>query len=208
MFYNLMHAKLLSCVWLCNPMDCSPPGSSVHGIPQARILEWVAISFSNVREYSYVYTFIYISVSSVQSLSCVWLFGTLWTATRQASLSITNSRSLLKLMSIESVMPSNHLILCCPLPLPPSIFPSIKVFSSGSVLHIRRPKYWNFSFSISPSNEYSGLISFRMDWFDLLAVQGTLKSLLQYHSSKTWVLWHLLYGRSNAHIHTWLLEKP
>ena len=107
----------------------------------------------------------------------------------QASLSITNSRSLLKLMSIESVMPSNHLILCHPLLLLPSIFPSIRVFSNESVLHIRWPKYWSFSFSISPSNEYSGLISFRMDWLDLLAVQGTLKSLLQHHSSKTSILW-------------------
>ena len=110
-----------------------------------------------------------------------------WTATCQASLSITNSWSLLKLMSIESVKPSNHLILCRPLLLP-SIFPSIRVFSNESVLHIRWPKYWSFSFSISPSNEYSGLISFRMDWLDLLAVQGTLKSLLQHHSSKASVL--------------------
>ena len=107
-----------------------------------------------------------------------------WTAARQASLSITNSPSLLKLMSIESVMPSDHLILCCPLLLLPSIFPSIRVFSNESGLHIRWPKYWSFSFSISPSNEYSGLISFRMDWLDFLAVQGTLKSLLQHHSSK------------------------
>ena len=111
--------------------------------------------------------------SSVQSLSCVRLFATPWTAARQASLSITNSRTLPKLMSIESVMPSNHLILCPPLLLPPSVFPSIGVFSSESVLHIRWPKYWNFSVSISPSNEYSGPISFRMDWFDLLAVPGT-----------------------------------
>ena len=108
-----------------------------------------------------------------------------WTAAHQASLSITNSWSLLKLMSIKSVMPSNHFILCRPLLLPPSIFPSITVFSNESVLHIRWPKYWSFSFSISPSNEYSGLISFRMDWLDLLAVQGTLKSLLQHHSSKS-----------------------
>ena len=127
--------------------------------------------------------------SSVQSLSRVRLFVTSWTAARQASLSITNSWSLLKLMSIESVMPSNHLILCCPLLLLPSIFPSIRVFSNESALHIRWPKYWSFSFSISPSNEYSGLISFRMDWLDLLAVQGTLKSLLQYHSSKASILW-------------------
>ena len=122
--------------------------------------------------------------SSVQLLSRVRLFETPWTAAHQASLSITNSWSLLKLMSIELVMPSNHLILCHPL-LPPSMFPSIRVFSSESVLCIRWPKYWSFSFSISRSKEYSGLISFRMDWLDLLAVQGTLKSLLQYHSSPT-----------------------
>ena len=127
--------------------------------------------------------------SSVQSLSCVRLFATPWTAARQASLSITSSLSLLKLMSIESAMLSNPLILCGPLLLPPSIFPSIRVFSE-SVLHIRWPKYWSFSFSISPSNEYSGLISFRMDWLDLLAVQGTLKSRLQHHSSKASILQH------------------
>ena len=114
--------------------------------------------------------------------------ATPWTAARQASLSITNSQSLLKLMSIESVMPSNHLILCCPPLLLPSIFPCIRVFSNESVLHIGWPKYWSFSFSISPSNEYSGLISFRIDWFDLLAVQGTLKSFLQHHSSKASIL--------------------
>ena len=111
-----------------------------------------------------------------------------WTAAPQASLSITNSRSLLKLMSTRSVMPSNHLILCHPLLLPPSIFPSIRVFSKESVLHIRWPKYWSFSFSISPSDEYSGLISFRMDWLDILALQGTLKSLLQHHSLKASIL--------------------
>ena len=126
--------------------------------------------------------------SSVQSLSCVWLFATPWNTACQASLSITSSRSLFKLTSIESVMPSNHLILCCPLLLPPSIFPSIMVFSNESVLHIRWPKYWSFSFKISPSNEYSWLISLRMLWFDLLAVQGILKSLLQHHSSKTSIL--------------------
>ena len=125
--------------------------------------------------------------SLVQSLSHVQLFGTPWTAARQACLSITNSQSLLKLMSIESVMPPNHLIFCRPFLLPPSIFPSIRVFSNESALHIRWPKYWNFSFSISPSNEYSGLISFRIDWFDLLAVQGTFKSL-QHHNSKASVL--------------------
>ena len=128
-------------------------------------------------------------ISSVQSLSHVWLFATPWAAARQASLSIANSQSLLKLMSIESVMPSNHLIFCCPLLLPPSIFPSIRVFSNESALRIRWPKYWSFNFSISPSNEYSGLISFRMDWLDLLAVQGTLKSLLQHHHSKASILW-------------------
>ena len=122
--------------------------------------------------------------SSVQSLSHVRFFATPWTATHQASHSITNSRILLKLMSVESVMPSNHLILCRPLLLLPSIFPRIRVFSNEPVLHIRRPKYWSFSFSISPSNEYSGLSSFRTDWLDLLAVQGTLKSLLQHHTSK------------------------
>ena len=111
-----------------------------------------------------------------------------WTGTRQASLSITNSRSLLKLISIKSVMSSNHLILCCPLLFWPSNFPSIRVFSNELALRIRWPKYWSFSFSISPSNEYSGLISFRMDWFDLVAVQGTLKSFLQHHSSKASIL--------------------
>ena len=125
---------------------------------------------------------------SVQSLSHVRLLVTLWTAARQASLSITNSQSLLKFMSIELVMPSNDLILCCPLLLLPSIFPNIRIFSNESALHIRWPKYWSFSFNISPSNEHPGLISFRMEWMDLLAVQGTLKSLLQHHSSKASIL--------------------
>ena len=129
-----------------------------------------------------------VQFSSVRSLSHVQLFATPWTAARQASLSITNSWSLLKLMSIKLVMPSNHLILCHPFLLLPSIFPSIRVFSKESVLHIRWPKYYSFNFSISPSNEYSGLISFRMDRLDLLAVQGTLKSLLQHHSSKASIL--------------------
>ena len=129
-----------------------------------------------------------IQYSSVQSLSHVWLFVTPWTAARQASLSITNSQSLLKFKSIKS-MTFNHLILCCPLLLPPSVFPSIRVFSNESVLRITWPKYWSFSFSISPSNEYSGLISFRMYWMDLLAVQANLKSLLQHHSSKASILW-------------------
>ena len=126
--------------------------------------------------------------SSVQSLSHVQLFETPWTTARQASLSVTNSRCLLKLLSIESVMPSNYLILCCPLLLPPSIIPSIRAFSNELVLHIRWSKYWSFGFSISPSNEYSGLISFRMGWLDFLAIQETLKSLLQHHSSKASIL--------------------
>ena len=132
--------------------------------------------------------FLYFAFSSVMSDSV-----TPWTAIRQASLSITNSQNLLKLMSIESVMTSNLLILCHPLLFPPSIFPSIRVFSSQSVLCIRWPRYWSFSFSISPSNGYSGLIFFRMDWFNLLAVQGTLKSLLQHHSSKASILQHLAF---------------
>ena len=126
--------------------------------------------------------------SSVQLLSRVWLFVTPWTAASQASLSFANCQSLPKLMFIESVMPSNHLILCCPLILLPSIFPSIRVFLNESALCIRWPNYWSFSFNISPSNEHPGLISFRIDWLDLLAVQGTLKSLLQHHSSKASIL--------------------
>ena len=137
--------------------------------------------------------------SSVQLLSCVQLFATPWIAAYQASLSITNSWSLLKLMSVESMMPSNHLILYRPLILPHSIFPSIRVFSNESALHIRWPKYWSFSFSISPSKEIPGLISFRMDWLDLRAVQGTLKSLLQHHSSKASILWCSAFF--TAHIH-------
>ena len=141
-------------------------------------------------ENSHFYHFsFYISVQFSQ-LSHVWLFVTPWIAACQASLSITNSWSSLKLMSIESVMPSNHLILCHSLLLSPSIFPSIRVFSNDSVLHIRWPKYWSLNFSIRPSNEYSGLISFRVDWFDLLAVQGTRKSLLQHLSSKASILRH------------------
>ena len=131
-----------------------------------------------------------LSISSVQPLSRVWLFATPWIAARQASLSITNSRSSPKLMSIELVMPSSHLILCRPLLLLPPIPRSIRVFSNESTLRMRWPKYWNFSFSIIPSKEHLGLISLRMDWLDLLAVQGTLKSLLQHHSSKASILWH------------------
>ena len=134
----------------------------------------------------------FLIIAVAQSLSRVQLFVTPWTAACQAYLSFTSSQSLFKLMSVELVMPSNYLILCHPLLLP-SIFPSIRVFSNESGLRIRRSKYWSFSFSISPSNEYSGLISFRMDWLDLLEVQGTLKSLLQHHSSKPSILWCLIF---------------
>ena len=146
-------------------------------------------------------------VVAAQSLSCVGLFMTPWTAACQASLSSTISQSLLKLISIELVIPSNHLILCLSLLLLPSIFPSIMVFSNELALRIKWPKYWSFSFSISLSNEYSGLISFRIDWLDLLAVQGTTKSLLQHYSSKELILWHSTFLWSNSHISTWLLEK-
>ena len=144
-------------------------------------------------------------ISSVQLLSCVQLSVTPWTAACQASLSITNSKSLHKLIPIELVMPSNHLILCRPLLLPLSSIPSIRVFSNESALCIRWPKYWSFNFSISPSNEYSELISFRMDWLDLLAVQGTFKSLLQHHSSKASILWYsafFIVFIVHSHIHT------
>ena len=144
-----------------------------------------------------------VHISSVQSLSCVWLSANPWTAAHQASLSITNSQSLLKLRPIKLVMPSNHLIPCRPFLLLPSIFPSIRVFSNQSVLCIGWPKYWSFSFSISPSNEHPGLISFRMGWLDLLAAQGTLKSLLQHYSSKASILGCLsfLYSPCFTSIH-------
>ena len=153
-------------------------------------------------------TFFIIQFSSVQSLKRVWLLVTPWIAACQVSLSITNSWSLLKFMPIELVMPSSHLILCHSLPLLPLIPPSITVFYNESTLRMRWPKYWSFSFSISPSNEYPGLISFRMDWLDLLAVQGTRKSL-----SNATVQNHQFFGaqlssQSNSHIHTWPLEKP
>ena len=147
-------------------------------------------------------------VTTVHFFSRVQLFSTPWITAHQASLSIPNSQSLLKLMSTESVISPNQLILCCPLLLLPSVFPSVRVFSNELVLHIRWPKYWSFSFSIRPSNEYSGLISLRMDWFDLLAVQGTLKNLLQHHSSKASILWHSAFFMVQLHIHTWLLVKP
>ena len=147
------------------------------------------------------------SLKRINQFSSAWLFATPWTTARQASLSITNPQSPPKPLSIESVMPSNHLILCRPLLLLPSIFPSIRVFSNESALCIRWPKYWSFSFNISPSNEHPGLISCRMDWLDLLAVQGTLKSLLQHHSSKASILLCSTFFIVNSHIHTWPLEK-
>ena len=143
---------------------------------------------------SYLFLIYVTQFSSVQSISRVWLFATPWTTARQASLSITNSQSPLKPMSIKSVIPSNHLILCRPLLLLPSIFPSIRVFSNESALRIRWPKYWSLSFNISPFNEHPGLISLRIDWFDLLAVQGTLKSLVHHHSSKA--SFNLVYSRN------------
>ena len=146
--------------------------------------------------------------SSVQSLSHIQLFATPLTAARQASLSITNSQSSPKPMSIESVMPSNHLILCCPLFLLPSIFPSIRVFSNESALRIRWPKFWRFSFNISPSSEHPGFISFRMDWLDVLAVQGTLRVFSNITVQKHQFLVAQLSLSSNSHIHTWPLEKP
>ena len=168
------------------------------------------LKFKNIARWFHNYKLITVfsSLSSLQSLGHVWFFANWWTAAHQASLSITNSWSLLKLMSIKSVMASNHLILCCPLLLQSSIFPSIRVFSKDSVLHIKWPKYWSFSFSISPSNEYSRLTSFRIYWFDLLAVQGTLKSLFQHHSSEASILRCSAYSQSNSLTHTWPQEKP
>ena len=143
----------------------------------------------------------------VQLLSHIWLFVTPWTAEHQASLSFTISWNLLKLMFIESVMPSNHLVLCYPIHLLPSIFPSIRVFSNESALCIRWPKYWSLSSIVSPSNEYAGLISSRIHWFDLLTVQGTLKSLLQHHSSKASILWHSAFFMVQLSHSSWLLEN-
>ena len=194
---------------LCDPMDCpwNSPGQNT-GVGSLSLLQGIFLTQGSNRGLLHCRRIIcqlsyqgspksqrpppkvikLFSVSSVQSLSCVQLFATPWTAAHQSSQSITNCQSLLKLMSIESVMPSHHLILCHPLLLLHSIFPSIRVFSKEPVLRIRWPKYWSFSFSISLSNEYSVLISFRMDWFDLLAVQETLKSFLQHHSSKAQIL--------------------
>ena len=159
-----------------------PFASSISNLRQILLLFFHILQFSS--------SLLSVQFSSVQSLSRVQLFATPWTAACQASPSITNYQSLIKLMSIESMMPSNHLILCHPLLLLPSICPSIRVFSNELVLHIRWPKYWSFSFSISPFSDYSRLISFRKDWLDLLEVQGTLKSLLQHHTSKASILLH------------------
>ena len=170
---------------LCDLIDGSPPGSPIPGILQARTLEWVAISFSNAWKWKVKVKLL----SSVQSLCRVRHFATPWIAARQTSLSITNSRGSLRFMSIKSEMPSSHFILCHPLLLLPPIPPSIRAFSNESTLPMRWPKYFSFSFSIILSKEIPGLISFRMDWLNLLTVQGTLKSLLQHHSSKASLLW-------------------
>ena len=153
-------------------------------IPDVIGLTWVILNGLKHRCWKHLMLW-----QNVQLVSHVWFFATLWTAAHLASLSLAISQSLLKLMSIELVMPSNHLILCCPLLLLPSIFPNIRVFSKGSAFRIKWPKYWSFSFSVRLSNDYSGLISFRTDWLDLFTVQGTLKSLLQYHTSKASILW-------------------
>ena len=188
--YNTWHVVLFTvqslswlCLTLCDPMESARKASLSFTISQNlfKLMSIESVMPSNHLILCHPFLLLpSIFPSSVHSLSRVRLFATPWITARQASLSISNTRSLLKLVSIELVIPSNHLILCHPLLLLPSIFPSIRVFSNESALHIRWPKYWSFSFSFSPSKEYSGLISFRMDWLDLLAVQGTPKSLLQY----------------------------
>ena len=188
--------------------------ASLKEMKNIRLLQWWAIKSKHKissklswKQYTFWY-WGYFLFSSVQSLIHFQLFVTPWTAACQASLSTTSSQSLLRLMSIESVMPSKNLILCLPLFFPPSIFPSIRVFSNESAFLIRWPKYCSFSFSISPSNEHRGLISFRMAWLDLLAVQGTLKSLLHTTVQKHQFFSVQLSLQSNSHIHTWLLGKP
>ena len=192
-----------SCLTLCDPMNHSTPGLPVHHqLPEFTQTHLQLRSYKTVANPP-VITMARITIAIIKNVpirlksfthntfsSVTWSCLTLYDSTDCSTLFITNCQSFLKLMSIESVMPSNHLILCRPLLLLPSIFPSIRVFSNESVLHIRWTKYWSFSFSISPSNEYSGLISFRMDWLDFLAVQGTLKSLLQHHRSEASILWH------------------
>ena len=175
---QLSRVQSLSCVWLfTTPWTAAHQAPPSTGFSRQEYWRWLPLPSWEQHRFS-----------SVQSLSCVRLFATPWIAARQASLSITIPQSSLRLTSIESVMPSSHLILCHPLLLLPPIPPSIRVFSNESTLRMRRPKYWSFSFSIIPSKEIPGLISFRMDWLDLLAVQGTLKSLLQHHSSKASIL--------------------
>ena len=172
-------------IWSLGWEDPPEKAKATHSSILACIIHGVAKNRTRLSDFHFPFLSAWIQFSSVQSLSHVWLFVTPWITTQQAALSITNSRRLLKLMSTESVIPSSHLMLCHPLLLLPTIFPSIRVFSNESALHIRWPKYWSFSYSISPSNEHPGLISFRVDWLDLLAVQRTLKSLLQHHSSNS-----------------------
>ena len=176
-FVGIQHSPVYDCSVISYKFLCSHRRRWAHALPFCHL----STHYSNENSLEFFSL-------SVQLVSRVQLFVIPWTVAHQASLFILNSQSLLKLMSIESLMPSNHLILCHPLLLPPSIFPSTRLFSNESVLHIRWPKYWNFNFSISPSNEYSGLIFFRIDRFDLLVVQGTLKSLLQQHNSKALIL--------------------
>ena len=193
---SISSVQSLNLVRLCDPMDCSMPSLPVHHqlseFTQTHA-HWVSDAIHPSHPLSFpsppAFNLSHHQFSSVQSLSRVWVFETPWIAAHQASLSITNSRSSLRLTSIVLVMPSKHLILCRPLLLLPSITPSIRVFSNEATVLMRWPKYWSLSFSISPSKEHRGPIFFRMDWLDLLAVQGTLKSLLQHHSSKASILW-------------------
>ena len=213
MLSGFSHVWLFVTLWtLCNTARLLCPWGYHMMIPKLLYLQtniiiehWFIFCLKiSWKTYWFKFFLVYQYISSVQFSSVAQS----WTAARQASLSITNSRSSLKLTFIELVRQSNHLILCHPLLPVPSIFPSIRVFSNESVLCMRWPKYWSFSFSISPSNEYSGLISFTMEWLDLLEVQGTLKSLLQHHSSKHQFFSAQFSLQSNSHIHTCLLEKP
>ena len=208
LIYSHVHVWLWSCFsnFFATAKYCSPPASSVHGISQARTAEWVPFPPPGDLPDPGIQP-AFLQIRSDQSLSRVRLFVTPWIKAHEASLSITNSRSSLRLMSIKSVMPSSHLILWRPLLLLPPIPPSIRVFSNESILRMRWPKYWSFSFSIIPSKEIPGLIS-RMDWLNLLAVQGTLKSLLQHHSSKDQFFGAQPSSQSNSYIHTWPQEKP
>ena len=175
---------------MCTAEGLSDTHTCIHSPPNSPLIQAATYHWAEFSVLYSMFSLVILYISSVQLLSCVRLFATPWIAAHQASLSITNSQSSPKLMSIELVMPSSHLIICRPLLLLPLIPPSIRVFSNESTLPMRWPKYWSFSFSISPSNECSGLISFRMDWLDLLAFQGTLKSLFQHHGSKASILRH------------------